>query len=309
VPGDRAIAAVELAVPRHTVVVTPNVEFESRPELSRPVVLCAFAGWNDGGEAATTAARYVRDRWGARRFATIDPEEFFDFQVNRPTVELRDGQARRLEWPSCEFSHASAAGRDVVVFVGVEPNNRWRTFVRAILDVVREVDASLLLTLGAFLADVPHTRPAPVSAASTDARWIGRLGIAPSRYEGPTGIVGVLHEAARAVGVPTVSLWGAAPHYLPSGTNPKVALSLLLKLEELLEMPIDTDDVQTAVSIWEKQVQEAVEQDENLVAYVSRLEEAAREEGSLGQIPSGDQLAEELERFLRDHPGGEGPGR
>jgi proteasome assembly chaperone (PAC2) family protein len=282
-------------------VVTAHVRYDDRPELSHPVVVCAFAGWNDGGEAATTAARYVRDRWDARRFAWIDPEEFFDFQVNRPMVQLEDGRARRLDWPACEFFHARVGGRDVVLFVGVEPNNRWRTFVEALLSVVRDVDARLLVTLGAFLADVPHTRPAPVTAASTDDRWIGRLGIEPSRYEGPTGIVGVLHESARDLGISTVSLWGAAPHYLPSGTNPKVALSLLHKLGELLEVPIDTDDVETAIAIWDKQVREAVEEDENLVAYVARLEEAAAD-ATIGQIPSGDQLAEELERFLRDRP-------
>jgi proteasome assembly chaperone (PAC2) family protein len=283
--------------------VADHVGYESRPELSAPFLVCAFAGWNDGGEAATTAARYVRDRWGASRFASIDPEEFFDFQVSRPTVRLEDGRTRRLEWPACEFFHARIGGRDIVLFIGIEPNNRWRTFVEATLSVARDLDARLVVTLGAFLADVPHTRPAPVTAASSDTRWIGRLGIEPSRYEGPTGIVGVLHESARGVGLPTVSLWAAAPHYLPSGTNPKVALSLLRKLEQVLEVPIDTDDVETAVAIWEKQVREAVEEDENLVAYVARLEEAAQDPG-LGQIPSGDQLAEELERFLRDTPNG-----
>jgi proteasome assembly chaperone (PAC2) family protein len=287
-------------------VVADHVEFSDRPDVSRPVVVCAFGGWNDGGEAATTAARYVRDRWGARRFASIDPDEFFDFQVNRPTVQLEDGLTRRLEWPASEFSHARVGGRDVVLFIGIEPNNRWRTFVRTLLSVVRELDTSLLVTLGAFLADVPHTRPAPVSAASTDARWIGRLGIEPSQYEGPTGIVGVLHDEARRLGLPTVSLWGAAPHYLPSGTNPKVALSLLRKLGELLEVPIETGEIETAVAIWEKQVREVIQEDESLVAYVSRLEEATSEEGDLGQIPSGEQLAQEVERFLRDNPDGGG---
>ncbi|MGZ4113813.1 MAG: PAC2 family protein [Actinomycetota bacterium] len=281
---------------------TDHVEFEHHPEFSSPVVVCAFGGWNDGGEAATTAARYVRDRWGARRFASIDPEDFFDFQVNLPTVQLEDGLTRRLDWPASEFFHARVAGRDVVLFIGIEPNNRWRTFVRTLLSVVRDLDTRLLVTLGAFLADVPHTRPAPVSAASTDGRWIGRLGIEPSQYEGPTGVVGVLHEEAGRVGVPTVSLWGAAPHYLPSGTNPKVALSLVRKLGELLEVPIDIDDMDTAVAIWEKQVREAVDEDENLVAYVSRLEEAFAEEPELGQIPSGDQIAREVEQFLRDNP-------
>jgi proteasome assembly chaperone (PAC2) family protein len=283
-------------------VVSEHVDYATRPDLRDPVIVCAFAGWNDGGEAATTAVRYVRDRWNATRFASIDPDEFFDFQVNRPTVHLQDGRTRRLDWPASDFFHARVGGRDVVVFIGIEPNNRWRTFVDTFLSVVQGLRPRLLVTLGAFLADVPHTRPAPVTAASTDDRWTGRLGIEASRYEGPTGIVGVVHDAARRVGVPTVSLWGAAPHYLPSGTNPKVALSLLRKLGELIEIPIDTDDVETAVAIWEKQVRDVVEEDENLVAYVARLEEAAAEEQPLEQIPSGEQLAEELERFLRDHP-------
>jgi proteasome assembly chaperone (PAC2) family protein len=283
-------------------VVSEHVDYATRPDLRDPVIVCAFAGWNDGGEAATTAVRYVRDRWNATRFASIDPDEFFDFQVNRPTVHLQDGRTRRLDWPASEFFHARVGGRDVVVFIGIEPNNRWRAFVDTFLSVVQGLRPRLLVTLGAFLADVPHTRPAPVTAASTDDRWTGRLGIEASRYEGPTGIVGVVHDAARRVGVPTVSLWGAAPHYLPSGTNPKVALSLLRKLGELIEIPIDTDDVETAVAIWEKQVRDVVEEDENLVAYVARLEEAAAEEQPLEQIPSGEQLAEELERFLRDHP-------
>ncbi len=281
-----------------------HVGYVSHPELRDPVVVCAFAGWNDGGEAATTAARYVRDRWNATRFASIDPEEFFDFQMNRPTVELDDGVSRRLDWPACEFFSARVGDRDAVVFVGVEPNNRWRTFVEAFLSVVQDVRPRLVVTLGAFLADVPHTRPAPVSAASTDERWTGRIGIEPSRYEGPTGIVGVVHDMARRVGLPTVSLWGAAPHYLPSGTNPKVALSLLRRLAELIEIPIDTGDVERAVAIWEKQVRDVIEEDESLVSYVSRLEEAAAEQQPLGHIPSGDQLAEELERYLRDNPGG-----
>jgi proteasome assembly chaperone (PAC2) family protein len=288
-------------------VVDPHVERLFRPDVSGPVVVCAFAGWNDGGEAATTAARFVRDRWGAKRFASIDPEEFFDFQVNRPTVRIEEGRSRKLEWPASEFFHAKAGGRDVVLFIGVEPNNRWRTFVDVFMSVVRDLDPSVLVTLGAFLADVPHTRPAPVTAASTDDRWTGRLGIEASRYEGPTGIVGVLHDRAARLGLPTVSLWGAAPHYLPSGTNPKVALSLLRRMSELLEIPIDTGEVETAVAIWEKQVRDVVEEDENLVAYVSRLEEAA-EEHPLGQIPSGEQLAEELERFLRDNPDDRGAG-
>jgi proteasome assembly chaperone (PAC2) family protein len=284
-----------------------HVEFDSRPDVSRPVMVCAFAGWNDGGEAATTALGYVRDRWGARSFARIDPEEFFDFQVNRPLVQLEDGDTRSLTWPICEFSAARPRGRDVVLFAGVEPNVRWRTFTGEIVEVARKLDVELVVTLGAFLADVPHTLPAPVTAASSDPAWMGKLGIQPSRYEGPTGIVGVLHEAANRAHLPSVSLWAAAPHYLPAGTNPKVALSLLGKLGELLEVRIDTDEMAAAAAAWERKVRDALEEDENVTSYVSKLEELAAGRADLEDMPTGDQLANELERFLREQRGdGEG---
>jgi proteasome assembly chaperone (PAC2) family protein len=279
------------------------LEFSFRPEVSGPILVCAFAGWNDGGEAASTALRYARERWGARRFARIDPEEFFDFQVNRPTVRLDEGQTRRLDWPACEFFHARVGGRDLIVFLGVEPNVRWRTFCEQILAVSRDLGVRLLVTLGAFLADVPHTFPTPVTAASSDPEWSSRLDVEPSRYEGPTGILGVLNEMASRTGVPALSLWGAASHYLPSGTNPKVALALLEKLGELLEVPIDLAGMRTATAVWDQQVRRAIEEDEDLVAYVRRLEELTEEGRDLGEIPSGDQLADELERFLRDQRG------
>lgn len=282
---------------------TAALELTFRPEVRRPVLVCAFGGWNDGGEAATTALRYASERWSARRFGRIDPEEFFDFQVSRPTVRLEDGRTRRLEWPACEFSHARVGGRDLLVFLGVEPNVRWRTFCEQILSVCRDLRVELLVTLGAFLADVPHTRPAPVSAASSDPEWAGRLGVEPSRYEGPTGIVGVLNEMASRSGIAAVSLWAAAPHYLPSGTNPRVAIGLLSKLCELLGVEVDRSDLQAAVAVWEHEVREAVEEDENLVAYVGRLEELAEGRPDPGEIPSGDQLAAELERFLREQRG------
>jgi len=279
-----------------------HVEFEFRPNVSTPVVVCAFAGWNDGGEAASAAAVYARDRWRARAFARIDPEEFFDFQVNRPTVRLEGGVSRQLEWPACDFFAASPSGRDVVVFLGVEPNVRWRTFCSSILQVCDQLGAQLLVTLGAFLADVPHTMPTPVTASSTDHEWIRKLGISPSAYEGPTGIVGVLHDAARRVGLPSLSLWAAAPHYLPVGRNPRAALALLEKLREVLGVELDTDDMRSEARVWEEQVREAIAEDANLADYVRRLEEAAGP-GDLGDVPSGDQIAAELERFLRDERG------
>ncbi|HSJ49934.1 MAG TPA: PAC2 family protein [Actinomycetota bacterium] len=281
------------------------VEYRARPELKQPMVICAFAGWNDGGEGATIAARDLRDQWGARRFASIDPEEFYDFQVHRPTVRLVEGQTRRIDWPANDFWWARVGERDVVVFVGVEPNVRWRTYCEQILRVCSDVGASVLVTLGAFLADVPHTMPAPVSAASADPAWASRPGMMPARYEGPTGIVGVLNDLATRAGLAAVSLWAASPHYLPQTTNPKVALALMERLRDLLELDIDAGEVELTSRAWEREVDEAIQADGNLGDYVRRLEEAA-EQGLMGgadasEVLSGEELAAELERYLREH--------
>lgn len=276
------------------------VEWIFRPEVSRPVVVCAFAGWNDGGEAATTAARHLRDRWVARRFATIDPEDFYDFQVNRPTVRLQAGLTRRLDWPTNEFFVAGPGGRDAVLLIGVEPNVRWRTYCETVLQVATDVEASLLVTLGAFLADVPHTAAAPVAASSTDPEWLRRSEVEPARYEGPTGIVGVLHDAASRVGLPSVSLWGAAPHYLPSTANPKVALALLEAVRDVIGLQIDTGDLERVAVGWQRRVDEEIAEDAELSDYVRRLEEASGGSRGLGPVPSGEDLAAELERYLRD---------
>ncbi len=277
-----------------------HIEYEFRPDVSSPVMVCAFAGWNDGGEAATTAARYLRDRTGARRFGRLDPEEFFDFQVNRPRVTLDAGMTRRLEWPACELYHVRRSGRDLLLLIGVEPNVRWRTFCASILEVCSSLGVELLVTLGAFLADVPYSRPAPVTASSADPRWAVRLGVAPSTYEGPTGIVGVLGDAAGAVGLPAVSIWAASPHYLPSGPNPKAALALVEKLRDLLGLEIDTADVETSARVWEERMRRAIDGDPNLADYVRRLEDAVSEEDEASRIPDGDELVRELERFLRE---------
>jgi proteasome assembly chaperone (PAC2) family protein len=281
------------------------LEYSARPELTEPAVICAFAGWNDGGEGATGAVRALRDQWGARRFASIDPEEFYDFQVNRPTVRLVDGQTRRIDWPASEFWWARVGDRHVVLFLGVEPNVRWRTYCEQILRACSDVRASVLVTLGAFLADVPHTMAAPVSAASSDPAWSARTGVVPARYEGPTGIVGVLNDLAARAGMPSVSLWAASPHYLPQTSNPKVALALMQRVRDLLELEVDTGDVELAGRAWEREVTEAVDEDGNLGEYVRRLEEAAAQ--GLGADPSaaptGEELAAELERYLREHGG------
>jgi proteasome assembly chaperone (PAC2) family protein len=281
------------------------VEYRARPELSEPVVVCAFAGWNDGGEGATTAARALRDQWGGRRFASIDPEEFYDFQVHRPTVRLMDERTRRIDWPANDFWWARAGGRDAVVFVGLEPNVRWRTYCQQILHVCTDVKASVLVTLGAFLADVPHTIPSPVNATSSDPAWADRPGIVAARYEGPTGIVGVLNDLAATSGVPTISMWAASPHYLPQTANPKVALALMEQLRDLLGLEVDTGEIELASRTWERQVNDAIDEDGNLADYVKRLEEAV-EHGDIGgadpsEVFSGEELAAELERFLREH--------
>jgi proteasome assembly chaperone (PAC2) family protein len=286
------------------------VTFQDHPDLDGPPLVCAFKGWNDGGEAASIALRYLQERWGAKTFATLDPEEFFDFQVTRPTVRLEDGVSRVIEWPRNDFTAASVRGRDVVLFNATEPNVRWRTFTSAVLDTAKEIRSSMLITLGAFLTDVPHSRPVPVVGSAVDEETADRLGLARSQYEGPTGIVGVLHDASNRAGLPSVSLWAAVPHYLPAAPNPKAALALVERVAQLLEIPVITEPLTRAVTSWEQTVLGIVEESDELAEYVARLEAALDEnEGRTGmtqeQVPSGESIAAELERFLRE----QGPGR
>jgi proteasome assembly chaperone (PAC2) family protein len=282
-----------------------HVRIEERPELVRPAMVCAFRGWNDGGEASTSAATYLRDRWQARRFASVDPEEFFDFQVARPTVQLVDGVTRQIEWPRNEFFHASPGGRDVMVLLGIEPNMRWRTFIEAILGLAKDLGVESLVTLGAFLADVPHTLATPLAGSAASQEEAASLGMSASRYEGPTGIVGLLHDAALRAGMHSLSLWAAVPHYLPGGPNPKAALALAEKAAAVLGAPIETDTLARAGANWERQVSESIAENPELSAYVKRLEEVAGER-EITEIPSGETLAAELERFLRDQRGDQG---
>ena len=271
-------------------------------------MICAFRGWNDGGEAATVAARYLKERWGATTFASLDPEEFYDFQVTRPTVRLEHGVSRVIEWPAGEFAHASVQSRDVMVFTAAEPNVRWRTFADAVLGTAREMGSELVVTLGAFLTDVPHSRPVPVVGSAVDEDSASRLGLARSHYEGPTGIVGVLHDASNRAGVSSVSLWAAVPHYLPSSPNPKAALALVRSVTSLLSVPVDTSPLEQAAIAWEEGVQRLVQESEELTEYVDRLESANDESSSQPSlsdepVPSGDSIAAELERFLREQGG------
>jgi predicted ATP-grasp superfamily ATP-dependent carboligase len=276
------------------------VRLEARPAMRRPVMVCAFRGWNDGGEAATAAVGYLRDRWEARRFGTLDPEEFFDFQVTRPMVRLEGGVTRKIDWPSNEFFHAALPERDVVLFLGIEPNVRWRTFIGALVGAARELEVGHFVSTGAFLADVPHTLTTPVAGSAPDPEQAAALGIQASGYEGPTGIVGVLHDAAVREGFQAVSLWAAVPHYLPGGPNPKAALALVEKITGYAGVRVETDTLARASATWQEQITETVSQNEDLKAYVERLEAGAGQREGLGDIPSGEALAAELERFLRD---------
>ncbi|MBW3592396.1 MAG: PAC2 family protein [Actinobacteria bacterium] len=299
---DNAHGGPRSSVP-YTQPIAEHLHIERRPTLRRPVLVAAFRGWNDGAQGASLAASFLAQSWGARRFAEIDPEEFFDFQATRPHVALGDGATRRIEWPETIFYHAEMPGleRDVVLLIGVEPNIRWRTFTDAIIGLARELDVELLVTLGALLADVPHTRPAPVTGSATDSDLIRELGLTTSRYEGPTGIVGVLHDACRARELPSASLWAAVPHYASLAASPKAALALCSRLTSLLGATVDLSDLERAAEAYERQVSEAVAQDADTEAYVHDLEERRDALGDELDVPSGDALAAELTRFLREH--------
>jgi proteasome assembly chaperone (PAC2) family protein len=276
---------------------------ERRPSLRRPVLIAAFRGWNDGAQGASLATSFLAQSWEARRFADIDPEEFFDFQATRPHVALEDGLTRRIDWPDTVFYHGEVPGidRDAVLVLGIEPNLRWRTFSDEIVDLARELGVELVVTLGALLADVPHTRPAPVTGSATDPKLVDELGLASSRYEGPTGIVGVVHDACRRAEVQSASLWAAVPHYASLAASPKAALALCSRLADLLGTEFDLEDLERASSAYEAQVSEAVASDDETEAYVRQLEERRDALGDELDVPSGETLAAELTRFLREH--------
>lgn len=285
----------------------PQIRFESGgdEELREPVMVAAFRGWNDAGDAASFAAQHLGRSWEARRLASIDPEEFFDFQAVRPQVQLVDGITRQIVWPSNDFwvAHPAGARRDVLLLVGTEPSTRWRTFARLVAGVAQRHDVRLVVTLGALLADVPHSRPVQITGTAADADLVERLGLRRSRYEGPTGIVGVLHDSLSQSGIASASLWAAVPHYLAVSPNPKAALALVEKTVELVGVGAPLDELTRATAAYEEQVSEMVADDEDVRAYVKlleeRVDERAREEIDPSKLPSGDALADELERFLR----------
>lgn len=277
-----------------------NVTF--RPELRRPVLVAAFRGWNDGGQGASLGGAYLAKQWDATRFAEIDPEGFYDFQATRPQVSLVDGVTRQLDWPENVFYHAPIPGsdRDAIILLGVEPNLRWKTFTNLVLGLSRELGVELLVTLGSLLADVPHTRPAPVTGAATDPALVAELGLEPSRYEGPTGIVGIVHDGCRGAGIPSVSLWAAVPHYVSLAPSPRAALALVRRLGELLRVDIELDELEQASEEYSEQVSQAVSTDAETASYVEELERRVDMLEAAEELPSGETLAAELTRFLRE---------
>jgi proteasome assembly chaperone (PAC2) family protein len=278
------------------------IEFEGLPEalpdLVNPVMLCAFEGWNDAGDAASGAVLHLEEVWGATQIAEIDPEDYYDFQVNRPEVVMEDGK-REVVWPTTRLSVARIplATRDVVLVHGIEPSMRWRTFTSELLGAARDLGVEMVVTLGALLADSPHTRPVPVSGTSSDPDIALRMGYEPSSYEGPTGIVGVLQDACASAGIPAVSLWAAVPHYVAQPPHPKATLALLGRIEDLLDVPVPLGDLPEEAKAWQLGVDELAADDDEIAAYVRTLEEAV----DTAELPeaSGDAIAREFERYLR----------
>jgi len=278
------------------------------PELTRPLMITAFRGWNDGGQGASLAGGYLAKAWAAARFADIDPENFYDFQATRPHVSLVEGMTRQIDWPDNAFYHAHLQGqrRDVVLLLGIEPNLRWQTFAQLIVGLAQRLGVEMVVTLGSLLADVPHTRPSPVTGSATDSELIERLGLQASRYEGPTGIVGVLHDACRRAGLPSVSLWAAVPHYVSLAPSPRAALAICQRLASLTGGTIDTAELEEASERYAEQVSEAVAADAETAAYVEELERRTDVLQEEADLPSGETLAAELTRFLRDRERGDG---
>lgn len=274
------------------------IEVEDLPELRAPVIIAAFEGWNDAAEAASNVVEHLAQVWGARPVAAFDPEDYYDFQVNRPRVGWVDGE-RRISWPTTRvlLSQDATADRDILLIQGIEPSTRWRSFIVEILELAREVDASLLMCLGALLADVPHSRPFPVATLSDDPEIGRRFTLDPSTYEGPTGIVGVLADAARQASIPVLSCWASVPHYAAGSASPKATLALLRRVEDLLGVTVSHGELADLAKAWEQGVDELAASDQEVADYVRSLEQA--QDTAERPEASGDAIAREFERYLR----------
>jgi len=279
-----------------------QIEFDGISALTAPVVIAAFEGWNDAGEAASAAVTHLGVVWDATAIGEIDPEDYYDFQVTRPVLEVTDGQTRRLSWPTTRLARVRPEGldglsKDIILVHGIEPNMRWRGFCSELVEAFTELGAELVILVGALLADSPHTRPVPVTVAASDDKLAAALQIEPVDYQGPTGIVGVLQDACTSAGIAAVSLWAAVPHYVAQAPSPKATLSLLRGVEDILDAPMPLGDLPDEARAWERGVDELAEQDSEVADYVRALEEA-KDATDLPEA-SGDAIAREFERYLR----------
>ena len=294
------------------------IEFNDIGELASPVAIAGFEGWNDAGEAASGVVNHLGIAWQATPIGAIDPEDFYDFQVNRPVVEIEGGRTQRLIWPTTRISLARSAdepgmsaapptglSRDVVLVHGIEPNMRWRAFSEELVQGLQSLGVELIILLGALLADAPHTRPVPVSVGSSNAKLGTDVGVGLVDYKGPTGIVGVLQHTCTAAGIPTVSLWAQVPHYVAQPPSPKATLALLRGVEDILDAPLPLADLPEEARAWERGVDELAQQDSEVADYVRTLEEAK----DAMELPeaSGDAIAREFERYFRRNGGTGGP--
>jgi proteasome assembly chaperone (PAC2) family protein len=275
------------------------IEIEDAPDLVDPVVIAAFEGWNDAAESASSAVDHLMRVWDARVVGAVDPEDFYDFQVNRPNVGTDANGYRRLTWPTTQIAIASPPDldRDIILIRGIEPSMRWRQFSAEVLAAADELGGALVVTLGALLADTPHTRPIPVTGTATEPDLVDRLKLEQSTYEGPTGIVGVLQDACVKLDIPAVSYWAAVPHYVAQPPCPKATLALLGQLEDLLGASIPLEDLPEEARAWERGVDELAEEDEDVADYVRALEET-RDTTDLPEA-SGEAIAREFERYLK----------
>src|SRR5215510_2442335 len=283
------------------------LSFMTVPTLNRPILVLAFAGWNDAGDSATFAAKFLSQRLGAHKFASLDPETFYNFVEKRPQVRLRNDE-REILWPANEFSYVRDARlvQDVIIGIGVEPHLRWHAYIDSILHVVQQCRVELVVTLGALLADVAYSRPVRITGSASDPALAQRLHLSTSRYEGPTGIVGTLNDACKRQGLPAITIWANVPHYIPASPNIKAALVLVRRVFTLLDFSADLSDLESAASDFDQRVANALASDAKVAEYVRRLEERDEEEdeeeypGNTDALPSGEDLARELEEFLRE---------
>ena len=290
-------------------VIDPTSGADDLPELNDPVVVVAFEGWNDAGDAATGAVEHLELMWDATPLAALDPEDYYDFQVNRPTVSLIGGVSRRIEWPTTRISLARPPGsdRDVVLIRGIEPNMRWRGFCAELIAILAELDVQIVVALGALLADTPHTRPTPVTGSAYDQDSARSYGLETSRYEGPTGILGVFQDACVQAGLPAISFWAAVPHYVSQPPAPKATIALLQRVEDVLDVEVPLGGLPEQAEKWEATVSEMADEDDDVREYVKALEEAGDAETDLEEA-SGEEIAADFERYLRRRGPGGGPG-